>query len=711
VQCHNASRSPSASPPLPELAGAALTDPRRVLFWGQSFSGSGDVEDAVAAAAEACRGEGLDHLERRAYGDGSVEIVALRGEGRRHRRCGGGLQKVVWRLHGEDGRLHATTDIRMLPHCFVRVLFVAIAAALTLAATALDVPVLTGVSRWLQRLNDFTVLAAVIALAWLYRRLGALGSTYSETLWQRFIGRLETAGGSLEPKGTQSSRRHRFTWFAYAGVFVLSTEAWLLFEWIFSSQDSLFGFWEQLYLAVLLATSALLLVGLVPMVRQIGFTQRVNAIAVGLSSSFDVLFFLALPLISCWLDRRLPPNPVLPREASSRLAAWTLIAGAALLLGLWAFFLRLTLRLSVSARRLLVWDRLHPSWESSKTAAGDISVVRRFRWVFLSVWTVLGLLIVTGLGFASIATVSALGLNRGRIGGDPVEATKMVLACALGLAQEPWPATVARLFWLSYVALVWTAVAASLGQLFLSRRRARRRLRRAAASAATAGGEPALAIFADLCRTAEAPAIRLAVRDHPGIAAWSASFGLFGGERWVEITSGALELLCRDETAALLAHEIAHHLHRRPKRDAVLRWLGRLTFTGDGFSRAVQHSFGYEQEADRTALRLLAEQRIDRGALDRALLKAKHVNPLLDHRSADDSGLPAAPTATAREAIDGAGRRGAGWRRSLAAFVEQYCNGLELHYWHPTASQRLAAPASAAGGRPIHPRHEKGGSS
>jgi len=677
-------------------------DSDRVLFWGNPYIGRGDPEVAIEAIETASKAAGLSHQVRRTRSDGVLEIDTVQVASRRQIWSEVLLQRVVWRVEGRDGVLHVTSDARMFPWFARRVLLLALAIGVAFAlSAALDVLVFTGRWRYLQALDLLLILPSGLAL-WLVDRFRPLGGGKVDDLRDEVLARLEQAGGSLEPAGIDASRRYTWSFAAYLGYFFLAVAGWLSAQEMFGLGVG--GEWtlgEMVPLAAIVFSGVLLVGLLVAMTRYRGVGERIASVQVGLASSMAMMAFLYGQLLWWMLLRVELPRGVVDTP-KYRVLGWFAASIVVLFVGVAGALFRTALSAAGPSREALRRQRSYGWWATSRASSGDPATVRRFRWVVLPVWAVWSCLILAGAGLAIVATGGVLAPGPGwRL--DLLESTRFVAAAVLGASTETaWIKGLATLAWVAYAASIVALFVLSVGQLWRARRTARQRLREARPSRDTAAGRCLLEVFEPLAQRAGLRGVRPAVRDAPTIGAWSSSFGFLGQERFVEVTSGALDLLSRDELSALVAHELGHHLRRRPAVDNLVRWLGRVTFTGDGFSRAIQHSFGYEEEADRIAVGLLVECGIDPRGLRTALLQIKHVNSVLWQGSSTvtESGFPIAHVELPQALPRSRGRAKAGFRtesggpaggrRVLGEFLEQYTSSMALHYWHPTHDERLA---------------------
>ena len=679
----------------------------RVRFWGRTYVGRGDLDAALDAITVACRSAGLFDQERREIGDGVVEIEAVQTAPWREVCRKRLLQRVTWRVESRDGVLSVSSDFRMFRRYAWRTVLLALSIGMAFASTVLlDALVFTGTRKWLQGLDLVLIAPASVVAIRLVDRFGILGRR-TDSVWRRVLKTLENAGAVLEPMGLDGGRRYISSIMAYFIYFSAVGVGWLVFQVKLTPRLRAPEMRELIFFSLIIPAILLLVISLGLMSRYRGLGERIASILVGLLTSLAAVSLLASQLPWWLLSTAIEAFARPVHHQQTRMLSWFFIFTTSFL-GMWGLSLSgFAVAASRPSYEELRWHGEHPAWKTWRAAIGDARIVRLFRWVFLPLWSLFGLLITAGLALAVFTMSSALSPQESALGDSAIGATRWVLASASGDSlQARWIGVLARGAWCLYGALVLTLFALSTGQLWYARRRTRRRLRAARPDSTTGAGRRLVEVHRELSRVAGVPRVRLAVRDYPSIAAWSSAFGVLGHERYVEVTTGALEALDRDELSALVAHELAHHRHGRPRLDILFRWLGRVTFTGDGFSRAVQHSFGYEQEADRTALKLLDELGIGAPALGNTLRKMRHTNSLFAAPGGNEgSGVPAVADPTPARAEVGAESSGPSdvaetwrsrWGQRLRLFVEQYVSGLDLHYWHPSYEERLAALEAAA---------------
>ncbi|MCP4662261.1 MAG: M48 family metalloprotease, partial [bacterium] len=333
-----------------------------------------------------------------------------------------------------------------------------------------------------------------------------------------------------------------------------------------------------------------------------------------------------------------------------------------------------------------------------RAAVGGGSLLRRFRAAFGAVWLLLSGLLMAALGYAVLCAFQAVVPTFPHYRLRLAELCAEVINYLFGLPHGDWRTHLAvRSVWVLYGLTAAALLAFSVVQLLRARRFERRRLLAAPPAASDCRHQAARATLKDLARRAELGEVRLAVLPEQRPYAASQCFGVRGRERFVIVSEGALRDFGDLELRSLLAHELAHLRLGHCRKVAWWRWLGRLTFAGDGFVLALQNSFGFEEEADR---HVLEHSWAPATALEKCLVTLRHAAAAWQ-----DEGLlafgPAARTEDENrlredERIVLAGgplalppaRR---WRLAWWLFRRQYLAAMELHYWHPTYQERLKA--------------------
>lgn len=336
--------------------------------------------------------------------------------------------------------------------------------------------------------------------------------------------------------------------------------------------------------------------------------------------------------------------------------------------------------------------------ETTHAAVSGISFFKLTRLLVIGVWCFIGSYIALSItcivltGIAGIDPVQLL-LDQRSVGVP--QGTAMELAFAFSL-PTPGP----RLLLLSH--LFWTASAigilALLALSFLSycgpRWSTLHRLRFYAAKHREADKQveinDMLIILAGRAGCAP-PKLVITPRSDPHAGAHE--FGVMNPKRYVELSVRFLEILEREEIEALLAHELAHFIKGHCRKHNLLHLLARLTFVGGGGVSAVENSFGYELEADRTAVSHLGIK----PEILRSCLEKTHVTLEMD--SVMGRRLPVGLALVQTGDIMGMMVRWAsgGHQGTLPRFyrlrcwLSVYASDTDVFsYWHPTLKERIA---------------------
>lgn len=646
-------------------------------FPGVVFHGEGDLDEAVAAVCTACGKQGLSTESKRR--SGFVEVTARQRRSRWRVAWGHLPQRIDWRLEQRDGELRVCADFRLAPW-YRRLL----AGTAVVIVCMLVVGFFVGGRQAVLRsfsanlLVSALVLAALLATGWFAPALGPLGGgRRAAFLWRHVRERIAARGGHLGPIRHSMTRRYVRAMYGLMAALLV-----LLLWWGLAGLVRAADAGGVLLLLVLPMLISLTLLGCAAVAAgRPGTEVRVAVLLPGMATSTVAVLFLGLPLIPALLVTTGAP----PRPAAARLVLILLAAGGALVLGLG------TLAVTGASHFAPTLDRLrlqHRRGVDRQAVAGR-AVLRVVRRAFVTLWLFLGLLLAGEMCCLSLALLTVQGLAADGMGTRLAGVWKDLWVAAaggvVGPEAVPWlavlPVAVAA-------AVGWLALGLSLGQLAAARWRLRRRLRRGCA--AVGRNRQALRLerwLSQLGRRHALPGLHLAVREGAGeVDAQAHRVGVLRPRRYVEVSGVALQHLDADRLRAIVAHETGHHLAGHVTLFNRLRWLGRLTLMGDGFVQTLQHSFGYETEADRVAVTRLG---VDRRTLAAALKLLQEVNAmrrLRARRPAGRDGLRAA----APPASGGAEREKAGWRGRWWRFLEQYVDPVNHHYWHPDPDERIA---------------------
>lgn len=690
------------------------------LKWGTQFHGQGDARSAAKALAEALEAAGLRcNLTAEA-----PERIRIRA-----RQVSGWAKILMWGLPQETDCLVSANGILSVGFVFslfgwYRVVVLLACLIFTAGLATTDELVRRGwhtSSPWAGLVTG-CLFAVSLALCFLpVRLLTALGGHHTEGIKQRFLSEFEKSGGRLSPQAI-GGRKHACCMFGYLAYVLLS------FLWMFRPEGSVsFNAMPMEVMAELvlaLAFASVLLVTGYFLLKTQGLADRMIAMLAGSVGAVGVVFLLSPPVLLRSAQMNAQQFAMLARTASVELksqAATTSVHFLALLnLGVPAAMVALgsalvAVGVAMALSSQTVLQRLKARAEDAPyhLAVGGGTLVPLFRKLFLTAWTLLTVLILANLALVLAAAVQAIVPSFPFPTHHPAQLMGMSAAVVAGLPpDDPRTEWGARIVWILYGAGVGAAGIASVGQLAIRRRAAWLFLRE---SGLASERDPLALRLRDttrqICQDWSWRQVSLPVEavapdyDSPHSAA--SSFGLLGQRRFIEMSQGLLRALkTPEQLGAVVAHELAHHALGHPQRDNLYRWLGRLSFVGDGFARAVQDSFRYEELADRKAGDLGAEEEAFQSSLRlRRHLLAIFGNPPDPPLPPLLSGLePLLRTIEGRRCLYAKKLQKAGfhaltfserWKTAWCLFRRQYFRGMELHYWHPTERTRMKSSSTA----------------
>lgn len=609
-------------------------------------------------------------------------------------------QRGHWRVEQVEGRLIVTSDFRLFT--WYRVLLVGLwvlVGVILLAATLGREP--DGPrAAWQNAFMTLGLLAVVVvALAVTRHLLGALGGRRLAVAWHQVLARVEADGGPFQP--SQGVSRYSRAMIGFATC-MLAVAVWVMAQAPRPPVSATDGI--AFYLLGGLATFLLMLIALVWLLPgRAAFNLRVSLVLPGVGSAFAVL---SLALLSGpWLlagkaageiRQAVVVRPALfavdgpdlvergwAKERAARLrdVAWLLISFTGVIVAVGAGLCATALDSALAARLQLERLRAFRGRGVYREATRGGRPLRLIRLVFGVLWSALAAVLLAALAFAVLCGVDAVVplFDHPRL--QVPELSALMVAVALGRpVGDPWTEVTVRALWVLYGLGALALLAASVGQLALDRRRTRRALRRVVEL-----GEEAwpglLECSPDLgqVRLVAAPDVPLRAEAH--------AFGLRQRERYVAVSPRLLAGLEPEERRALLAHELAHHRLGHCRLVALARWLGRLTFVGDGFVTALLDSAGLETEADDEARKRFG---VPDPVLESCIRKV--VEPA-EHEPASPS-HPAPRLRPEHAAVgytDPGLPRATRWRHARHLFIQQFTGASSLPYWHPAAEDRLAA--------------------
>jgi len=656
---------------------------RAILKWGSRWDVvGGDAETAARAIVRELERRGL--APRKSAEAGALRISAAQQAPWHRILFGALLQRAEWWIESAEGRLLIAADFRPFAaySAFLvglGLLFVGLfELGLRVAGdpqTATDGDIALG------GLLLFGPL--LILVPWTMRLLAPLGGRPVEDLWHRVLDAVREGNqGTIDRPGVGLALRHTAGLLAVFAVVIV--ELWRF--WRLALGGPALGGLSP----ILLPVAALFGVALFVIVGSLGVRGlqiRMYGLLGGLTSSFAVaIALLAFPL-PWWLAQEIGP---------ARLAGQAGLFGAVggsfsiALLALAAYlFLRLGLGFAESAWRLL--RRLSEGSAEGilHAAVGSGARLMAFQAIFGAWWLLLAVLlgVAYGLGFAAAldAVRPAHPFSFAPIATISID----LIGRAIGRPGDPAIGAALRIAWLIPLSLGLVLLIVSLADFARRRRRACENLRQAALRPfpERAAIEARLG---EIVRRARLGPVHLAFVETEA-AAEAYRFGGLRPERFVTVAKDTVELLSPDRLAAVIAHEVAHHALGHLGRDAILRWLGRLTFVGDGFVRSLQDGFGHELRADARAIDLGA----DPGDLA-AALKALRQRTAEGERKRQGTGHSALPHGGVPAAIE------IPWRERLRlkwwVYRDAYrgADDLTLHYYHPVLDLRVKVFGQAA---------------
>lgn len=684
-------RDPATERPHPPPLGPSPT-PR----WGITWHGTASPE-AVTHAIEAVSKEMGMRCQQQALPSGTVEIETIQESSWTRTLIGLLPQKVLWRIETRGQELTVTADFRAFLwfQALVLSLF-ALGLSLPLACVwTLNQPWIAAVPGLRPVLGLVAVLAPCLVVA-IPTLLGALGGGWvGMSLWQPVVERVERTGGALEPTDSGVSRRYLMALVAMA---LLLGAAVSPLVWVGLQDVTWYQPVTLISLTLLTALEGVTLVGVWILARRRGAGLRAEPVLVGVVTSASILFLLLPVLFLGWAgyDDAALENI----QRSNEAAGWG--AGVLVFLGLLVsaglFLTANGIRLSISGWLVLKRMQQHRDRGVYRQAVQGGALLRLVRQIFVGIWALSAVLLVGGLSLVGLLALGSIGW----LPVVPETGMEDILAAALAFVlglpwKDPVLSALTHVAYLLYSLGLVGLFGFSVGQLWWARRRTRHDLLEA-----MPGDSPEhlrlQKTTADLCEKAGVTSLRLAIRDERTIEAYSHAFGLLRQERFIEVSEGALRHLTEEELRALIAHEMVHHLRGDVRIHNRLRWLGRLTFVGDGFVRALLDSVGDEAEADRAAV---SELGASPEALLRCLWKIRNVNRFAQQ---EDRALPDGPPVSLERPLQASEN----WRKLLTEelksltwkerwrwawrlFVWQYFVPMDLHYWHPGRGDRESA--------------------
>jgi len=685
VMLDSATEGPQVPPP------SHGPDPR----WGITWHGEASPETVANAIEAVSTAMGL-RCQRWPLPSGAVEIETVQEASWLRTLTRLLPQRVLWRIEGNDKDLTVTADFRAF-HWFQALVLGLFVLGLTLPLVcfwALNQPWINAVPSLRPVLGIVALLAPcmVVVVPTLLGILG--GGRVGMSLWQPLLKRVEKSGGVLEPAGTGISHRYVVSLVIMTLLLVAAVSPLV---WLGLRDLGWYHPVTQFSLLLLAGLAGVTLLAASVLGLRRGAGLRTEPVLVGVVTSVSVLF-LFLPTFVFTLAG-FDAATLEGIDESGGAAGWgaQMLFFVGLLVSVGVFPTAKGIRSSIPG--WLVLERLHRYRDRGvyRLAVKGGPLLRLLRRIFVGLWALSAVVVAGGLGLVGLMALGSTGWPPF----VPETGVADILAAALAFVLgRPWDdpvlSALARIAFLVYGLGLIDLFTLSVGQLWWARRRTRRDLLE------ETGDSPqhrrVRKLVAELRKNSGLGPICLAVRKTRPIEAYSHAFGLFGQERFLEISEGALRHLTDEELRALIAHEMVHQRRRHVQTHNRLRWLGRLTFVGDGFVRALLDSFGDEVEADRAAVLKVG---VPAEALLHCLWKIQNVNRFA--RQKDRTILEGLPASLERP-LQASGdwrkllteeltrlTRKERWHWAWRLFVWQYFVPMDLNYWHPGRGDREAA--------------------
>ena len=302
----------------------------------------------------------------------------------------------------------------------------------------------------------------------------------------------------------------------------------------------------------------------------------------------------------------------------------------------------------------------------------------RIRYALSTAWIALSIALGFELIFIIRNAVAALipGTNP-----EAVMATGWIFATVLG--RDPHDltvGTVAVVVWMALLLVALTPFAVLLGELIWRLGRVRW-LAHVARREQSAPQKSAESLLGELLVGQDEDLAEILVV--AGSAAAATVAGPGRRNRIILLGEDCIDALEPEEVRALIAHELAHHLHGDCIRHTVLRLLGRLTLLGDGFIAVLADSFRYEARADLTAVTTLG---VDPRHLVSCLKKMAMLAAM--ERAMKPTGLALLTRPEGNQHQQNRLRHLL--RRRLRLFWVCCTGDTKLGYWHPSMVDRIA---------------------
>lgn len=388
----------------------------------------------------------------------------------------------------------------------------------------------------------------------------------------------------------------------------------------------------------------------------------------------------------------------------ARLFLWLIVGASAL--ALLAALASLTFSFVTVDRLGCIHRRLRGDVRSSSrriTTSGR-GFLRGFRAAYSVIWIGYGVLFFIGLvSLVNIGWRGASGPLQVTSPKDPVGVVNGVVNSVSLLGHFPQDAPLmsfaCRAVLIGWGVLILVLLLLSVGSYVWPRSSYSRNNRLLSEVDSQSSGERALLpMVADLADRVGCvpPHIVVTPADYPWASAANHGFGKRGPR--LTISRGCIDLLDHDELKALLAHELSHIFCGHNRRHEYLHLLGRIMFVDSGFVGALENSYEYEIEADKTAVKRFGIRPED---LKRCLQKMQVSTAMFVLKKRVSGALAFASMEAVLDSDTVSTRKS--WtqtlRRGFRAWLLLYTSDGAISYWHPSIEDRIKALGGELGAK------------
>lgn len=378
--------------------------------------------------------------------------------------------------------------------------------------------------------------------------------------------------------------------------------------------------------------------------------------------------------------------------------AWCSLMFGAFMFACAVGFLLLAFNSSLRSWPVLYQISQRPDIPSSEQTASASDFLTLFRIVWGSSWFIL----MVTLAWAMINLIGATSnllesITRSDVAVtlNGVDVSVFFTSVAFNMPSQSRTLSIIVLSgWFLYLLTCWGLFTTSVGSYFAQETRTLRQLRGSSANPnhdAQKIIDRVASLSRRLSNIASPPQVLLIENRVP--YAQARRIGFLRTHNIIEISSRCSEIFNGKELEAMLAHELAHHALGHCRKDRVLRFLGRMTFVGDGFVRILENSFGYELKADQFAI---SELRADPEALISCMQKTRIITAIENlsiFSEATGLAMDAHSDNLEKEMLMATATLSQVQRLKLGAkiFLQQYLGRKHSGYWHPALNQRIEA--------------------